>query len=160
MKERKKERTKNQERHKSERNEKITKQTQKHTQKQGKKKNQEAWKERKQQRKQKTKDTKKENNNQTMTQRLGELPRVRKREVVGSSLIVGTSLCVVVLLSFRASAHLCAASFCIFCLSSVFFFFFFLVIRVRRCLHRHKWLRAMHVNRVVFVEWLLLYAWV
>ena len=32
--------------------------------------------------------------------------------------------------------------------------------RTRRCLRKRKWLRAMHVNRVVFVEWLLLYAWV
>ena len=35
-----------------------------------------------------------------------------------------------------------------------------LVIRERRRLRKRKWLRAMHVNRVVFVEWLLLYAWV
>jgi hypothetical protein len=36
----------------------------------------------------------------------------------------------------------------------------FLVNRERTRLRKRKWLRAMHVNRVVFVEWLLLYAWV
>ena len=36
----------------------------------------------------------------------------------------------------------------------------FLVNREITRLRKRKWLRAMHVNRVVFVEWLLLYAWV
>ena len=51
---------------------------------------------------------------------------------MGSSLIVGTSLCVVVFLSFRGSAHRqCAASFCIFCLSSLFLLLLLLLLLLR-----------------------------